>query len=306
MVVLSLCGVLIGTTLAAETAINSRLRHFVISPFLASIISFIVGTIFLIAVLLLTGGSLTFPHSVIQDNPWWLWTGGLWGTIYMTANILLFPILGAVQTSVLPIMGQIIMGIIIDQFGLFYSPQHSLTIITGIGMVLVIVGVLTTTYQRTTTPQFAKRKIIWQVAGVISGGFSSTQTAINGHLGIVLHSPIHAAAISFTISVIFLIIICLALKVPLKPVGNAVHQGIRAWWLWIGGLLGGIFVVGNTWLAPQLGTGQVVVLTLFGQLLFSAIIDRFGLFQSAVKGVPLNKIIGLVIMFGGVILTKLV
>lgn len=38
-------------------------------------------------------------------------------------------------------------------------------------------------------------------------------------------------------------------------------------------ILGAIYVLGCAWLVPQIGTGQVIVLVLFGQLFFSAIID---------------------------------
>ena len=68
----------------------------------------------------ITGG--TFGISQAFGEPLWIWFGGLLGVVALTGNILLFPHLGAVQTVVLPIAGQIMMGVVIDHFGFFDSP----------------------------------------------------------------------------------------------------------------------------------------------------------------------------------------
>lgn len=62
--------------------------------------------------------------------------------VFLTGNILLFPKLGGVQTVVLPVLGQILMGLAIDNFGLFYSQQTSLTVFRIAGAVLVLLGVV--------------------------------------------------------------------------------------------------------------------------------------------------------------------
>ncbi|MGZ7885834.1 DMT family transporter [Ligilactobacillus salivarius] len=58
-----------------------------------------------------------------------------------------------------------------------------------------------------------------------------------------------------------------------------------------------MYVLGCAWLVPQIGTGQVIVLVLFGQLFFSAIIDNWGLLHSKVNPI----ILGLITMFIGVV-----
>ncbi len=74
--------------------------------------------------------------------PAWIWIGGICGVVFLTGNILLFPKLGGVQTVVLPVLGQILMGLTIDNFGLFYSQQTSLTAFRIAGAVLVLLGVV--------------------------------------------------------------------------------------------------------------------------------------------------------------------
>lgn len=55
---------------------------------------------------------------------------------------------------------------------------------------------------------------------------------------------------------------------------------------------------------PILGTGQVVILALFGQLVFSALIQQFGWFNSRVIKMSRSQGIGTVIMFVGILLIK--
>lgn len=51
-----LMGIIAGSLTPFQTAVNSKLRQYVISPFLSSLISFLIGTIFLTIVILASGG----------------------------------------------------------------------------------------------------------------------------------------------------------------------------------------------------------------------------------------------------------
>ena len=304
MFMLALIPILMGSGLAMQTAVNSKLRNYVVSPYLASAISFTIGTIFLIFLTLITGINPFISIHTITSNPWWIWSGGVLGVIGLTVNLLLFPKLGSVQTAVLPIFGQIIMGVVIDQFGLFYSPKSSLTLFKILGLLLVTGGMLITTgvfSQHKKTNHQTNSNLIWQFVGVIAGMLLSVQVAINGHLGIVLGSSVHAAMISFTIGTILLMSIVLIFRLPISNLKIALHTGTKNWWIWLGGFLGAFYVFGSAWLVPQIGTGQVVVIALFGQLFFSALIDNFGLFQSKINRVKMIRIIGLIAMFLGVV-----
>lgn len=74
--------------------------------------------------------------------PWWAWCGGILGTIGLTANVLIFPKLGGVQTAVMPILGQVLMGIVIDSFGLLHSVEIPFSGSRIFGVLLVLTGVL--------------------------------------------------------------------------------------------------------------------------------------------------------------------
>ncbi|MCT3283775.1 hypothetical protein C6Y11_14035 [Lactiplantibacillus pentosus] len=303
MFLLALIPILMGGGLAMQTAVNAKLRQFVGSPYLASAISFSVGALFLIVLTLLSGVSPFVSLTTIATNPWWIWLGGLLGVIGLTVNLLLFPRLGSIQTAVLPIFGQIVMGILIDQFGWFASPRELLTIVKVIGLVLVTLGMLVATvrFNHATAEHPVKGLWLWRLLGIGAGMLIATQAAINGHLGTILQSSVHAAMVSFTVGAVLLLLLIAVLRVPTKPLQIALQAGRSYWWMWIGGFLGAAYVFGSAWLVPQIGTGQVVVIALFGQLLFSAIIEQFGWFEAQAQRVKLPRLVGLLLMLVGVI-----
>ena len=306
-------GVIIGLILPLQTSINSRLRRSVGSPFVASLISFTIGTLFLAVVTLGVDHQLFFSPHLFSQQPAWLWIGGFFGVVYLTCNILLFPQLGSVQTVILPMFGQILMGLLIDNFGLFHAKVSPLTPIRLAGAVLVLIGVVVTVAlstwlfnrhePRTTSTQAARGLWLWRLLGIFAGMLGAAQSAINGHLGLVLHSSLNAAFISFFVGTLALIVINLVLRSPRQLIEPDYRP--NPWWMWLGGVIGALFVLGNVYLVPILGTGLTVVIVLVGLMGGSLLIDNFGWLDSKRNPVTLVQIVGLLIMIGGVALIHL-
>jgi len=264
-------------------------------------ISFAVGTVtLLIVAIAVTGGNYGIAQAF--NEPLWIWFGGLLGVVALTGNILLFPHLGAVQTVVLPIAGQVIMGLIVDHFGLFESPQSSLTAVRAIGAIIVLIGVIAvvaTPSAATSSEDSATALWLWRLAGFIFGCFTASQSAINGHLGQVTGSPVSAALVSFAVGVTALVIVNIVLR--WRPRIERPEGKPNPWWMWIGGVLGALFIFGNAALVPQIGTGLTVVAGLLGSMLGSLIIDR-------VSGAPIKsrQVLGIALLLTGVVLIRLV
>jgi transporter family-2 protein len=304
-------GIAIGFGLAVQTAVNSQLRKYVGSPFLASMVSFIVGTLFLGGISIVSGSPLLFSFSLLSNQPFWIWLGGICGVIGLTTNILLFPKLGSVQTTVMPILGMIIMGMLIDNFGWFHSMTQTVGLTRMVGILLVLVGVVLAVVvhskrqNATKTTEKQANQWLWRLAGIGAGMVMSIQAAVNGQLGVVLHSPLHAAFVSFFVGSVTLIVIVGIKERSYKNVIEPVMQS-APWWVWIGGVLGGLYVLINVHLVGKIGTGQTVVLALFGQIAGSLLVEQFGLLKSAKSRIVPIQIVGLLVMLGGVILIKVV
>lgn len=82
----------------------------------ASFISFGIGTLALLFIVLFAGNG---NISAIASVPKWQLTGGLLGAIYVIVIVLVVPRIGVAPALVGVIAGQIIIGAVIDHFGLF-------------------------------------------------------------------------------------------------------------------------------------------------------------------------------------------
>lgn len=306
-------GFLAGVGLPIQTSVNTRLRKKVGSPYNASLVSFVVALLFLSALLLITGQGLHIPLAQLLNEPAWIWIGGICGLVFLTGNILLFSKLGGVQTVVLPVLGQILMGLIIDNFGLFYSQKTPLSVFRIAGAVMVILGVVLVSMakeNKTASEKLQKSESttlwIWRAFGIFAGILSATQIAVNGYLGKVVGSPIKASAISFTVGIIFLAIICIVLHFKNGKSESFKNESAKnPWWMWIGGILGGLYILANVYLSRIVGTGMTVIILLIGSTTGGILVDHFGMFESPKKPINAQKILGVLIMILGAAAIKL-
>lgn len=136
-----LLAILAGAALPVQFAVNSELRGAVGGPVTAAAISFLVGTLALVAAVLLSRQEAPALSGVSQA-PWWAWTGGLLGAFLVAASIVLTPRLGAATTVTFIVAGQILASIILDHFGLLNLPVHPVTLQRLGGAALVVAGVI--------------------------------------------------------------------------------------------------------------------------------------------------------------------
>ncbi len=304
----AILGVLAGIALPIQTSMNTRLRKKVKSPYNAALISFIVSFVFLILLLIVTGQGLKIPFEKINKEPFWIWCGGIFGVIFLTGNILLLSKVGSIQTVVLPVLGQIFMSMIIDTLGLFHAEKTELGILKIIGAILVVFGVIIVVRpakKDSTDEKKENRRVIgWQIFGVIAGMFSSTQTAINGRMGKLLESPIKASAISFAVGILVLIIVCVATRNRFRD-NSSENSDKNPFWMWFGGIFGGLYILTNVFLSQRVGIGLTVILLLIGSTIGGMIIDEFGLLDTEKKKITIQKIGGVIIMIIGAALIKM-
>lgn len=305
-------GICIGGLIPTQTAINARLRQYVVSPFVSSFISFTVGTLFLLILNLFTGSQILLTGEQLDTIPWWAYLGGVLGTIALTTNILLFPILGSVQTVIIPIIGQIVTSVLIDHYGWFGTTEKPLTILSCVGIVLLVIGVICVIVipnyiNRSKLPNIEKKAIpnkwLWQLLGLVTGVAIALQIAVNGQLGVQLHSSIHAGLISCAGGASLLLITILFQR-SYKNIG-LLMKAKPPWYTYIGGILGASYIFINASLVPKIGAGTVVVLVLLGQIFGSICIENFGLFGAYIQRISNIKIIGVILMVIGIYFIKM-
>lgn len=142
---------------------------------------------------------------------------------------------------------------------------------------------------------------IFLLVALIAGAMMPTQAAINNKLAIFVESPILAAFFSFIIGTIALFIYVL---VSGTPVGNLAAVKDAPPVTWVGGLLGAFFVTATVILVPRLGVAMTFSLIIAGQMLVTLVIDHFGLLGVPVKEVSVVRIVGILLITGGVVLIR--
>lgn len=130
---------LAGLTITTQAAVNSQLRFAVNNPWVAAFISFLVGTLFLGAVILFTRQPIPSLHSLSQIS-WYKFTGGLLGAFFVTVIIYSVPKIGSANVFALLIAGQLCFALLYDHFGLFGFPQNGISWVKILGVVLLVTG----------------------------------------------------------------------------------------------------------------------------------------------------------------------
>ena len=132
---LPLVAVLSGAAMALQGQINGGLGKKV-GVLEASFISFGVGTLALFFIVVFFGsGDLLAVLSV----PKWQLIGGLLGAFFVVVSVFVVPKIGVATTFMAVIAGQIILGAIIDHFGLFGGHRIPLDVkkLIAIGLLFI-------------------------------------------------------------------------------------------------------------------------------------------------------------------------
>lgn len=130
-----------GALVALQAGVNSQLTRAVGHPVLAATISFLVGTGVLLVGSLGVSGSWTGIATAAQA-PWWVWTGGLMGALFVAVMAWLAPTLGAATLLSVAIAGQTTFALVLDHYGLVGFPQRSMSVGRALGVGLLVAGVV--------------------------------------------------------------------------------------------------------------------------------------------------------------------
>jgi transporter family-2 protein len=143
----------------------------------------------------------------------------------------------------------------------------------------------------------------WIIPFIIMGGvLQSCGAAMNGQLNKYVVNPWIASAISFALITLFFVGASLILPHPL-PTRNQLAE--MPWWAVVGGLVGAVQVYAGLTLVNKIGAGPFVGLTVTAALMTSLLIDHFGWFRMQQHALNPARIIGGLLLIGGIsLITK--
>lgn len=138
---------------------------------------------------------------------------------------------------------------------------------------------------------------------IAAGIFVSLQGPVNLRLRMATESPVFSAVISFFTGALILLTIAAAGRFGGFGTG---FRGLLAapWWAYLGGALGITFVLGTILSIPIAGTVVVICSGILGQTLGSMLVDSFGWFGvQRIMPTPM-RVLGVSLMFVGVLLVQ--
>jgi transporter family-2 protein len=136
---------------------------------------------------------------------------------------------------------------------------------------------------------------------LIAGVMTPLQAAVNARLGRMLGSPIWAAAVSGAVLTVALVAIGLLTTHALpRPKGVA----DLPWWAWTGGLYGAFFLAATTIAVPRLGSSTMIAMVVTGQVIFSLLLDRIGLFGLTAQPLTLHRVAAACLLLAGAMLIR--
>src|SRR5690606_1743120 len=117
---LALLDVICGASVAIQSQVNGGLGRKV-GLMEASFLSFFIGTLILFFLTIFFGkGNLL----EVTEVPRWQLIGGILGALYVCINIFAVNKIGVASTLMAIILGQILLGAVIDHFGLFGGERY--------------------------------------------------------------------------------------------------------------------------------------------------------------------------------------
>lgn len=130
-----------GGLIALQGAINSQLGKQLADPLHAAFVSFGIGTLGLwLIILAMRSGLPSFAQ--ITSLPPVLLIGGLLGAAYISVSIMVIPKIGVANLLIAALVGQILVSIALDHFGIFGVPVKVIGYSRVLGAGFVIVGLV--------------------------------------------------------------------------------------------------------------------------------------------------------------------
>lgn len=145
-----------GAIVGVQRAMNGQINQSSKQSFTTSLLNFIMGTTFLTALLLLLALINKVDIVAIPSGPWWMYTGGVIGVVYIAFTSTIVQHLGVLTFTLISVGGQLVGSLIID----LYSPTDGVQVskYLVIGIILTYVGVIVGGVGNLRTPKLLKRR----------------------------------------------------------------------------------------------------------------------------------------------------
>ena len=139
--------------------------------------------------------------------------------------------------------------------------------------------------------------LIW---ALLAGSFIPVVGILNGRVGRALGEPLHASVLLFGVAILLAITVAVLAGRGLPNIGDFRQlQPVE----YLAGFVVAFYVISATVLAGKIGVANFIVMAVSGQIIFSLLIDHFGLFGAPIRPVNLLQLGGASMLLGGLVIT---
>jgi transporter family-2 protein len=133
-------GVLAGALVGVQRALNGQINEYSKQSFATSLLNFIMGTSFLFIILIIAVIANWSELSPLPAGPWWIYTGGALGVVYIAFTSTIVQHLGVLTFTLFSVGGQLVGSLLIDLISPTNGVNVSAYLVTGI--VMTYLGVI--------------------------------------------------------------------------------------------------------------------------------------------------------------------
>ena len=149
-------GVVTGALGGIQRAMNGEINEYSHQSFTTSLLNFIMGTTFLVVLLIVMILAKRIELVPLPSGPWWIYTGGVIGVIYIAFSSTIVQHLGVLNFTLFSVGGQLVGSLAIDILYPTDGVQISAYLISGIVMTylgVIVGGVSSSRVRKPATPQ---------------------------------------------------------------------------------------------------------------------------------------------------------
>lgn len=131
--------ILAGFLLPIQGSINAKLGVLLEHPMQSTLVSYIGGLIACLVVLLIFNPAFPDSKRLTSIEPY-LYFGGFLGAVFVSAMLYLMPKIGVANMLAAAIIGQLIMSLVLDNWGAFGNPVIKISFSRLFGVFLLLSG----------------------------------------------------------------------------------------------------------------------------------------------------------------------
>ena len=128
-----------GILVTIQGPINVQLGKTIGNSYWSTLITFIVGGLFMLIFALVT--KQTTSVGTEQSFKLWQLLGGIFGAIYVVSVIIVMPVLGVGTATVLLLFAQLVASMVFDHFGWLGTQIRPFDIYRAVGVILMAIGI---------------------------------------------------------------------------------------------------------------------------------------------------------------------